>query len=350
MKTLNLHTSDGVILRVPGVGVMMIYVTDKTPLPSNGDSGYAPGCIAIDTVNGKMYKNEGTLASALFAAIASLTAAQEAVMDELSASELGYLDESVPGIWTALKTVIPDASGEMDKVQGDIVEVGADGDAGEIHIYPQSSSKGKFRIKCADQLGDTNVNLTADQMSGVRNFYLRDSGAANSDIVSHADIAVGDGISEATGVVCEHHVTNFHGLIKTEILIDLTGLNSSETSGDIIGKLETSNPCHFGQIVETIHGTIIGGRIMCLEAPDSNTDIDLYCATVGTGKEDDAIADLVETQLIDHGPWSAGDIDELSALPPNQEYLYLVDQTGAAVEDDEYSAGIFLIELWGIPA
>ena len=42
------------------------------------------------------------------------------------------------------------------------------------------------------------------------------------------DMAPGTGISTGTGTICQHSVTKAGGLIKTEILLDLTGLNDGE--------------------------------------------------------------------------------------------------------------------------
>lgn len=133
-------------------------------------------------------------------------------------------------------------------------------------------------------------------------------------------------------------------LITTYILVDFDGLLDGGTAGDIIGEDGVAN-CHIGQITTQRCGTIVGGKITCLQAPaGGSTDVDLYSATEATGTNDAAISGLTETQLINHGAWSAADVDELSTLPAADEYLYLVSQgTG----DTAYTAGVFLIELYG---
>jgi hypothetical protein len=136
-------------------------------------------------------------------------------------------------------------------------------------------------------------------------------------------------------------------LIVTRILVDFDGLLDGGTAGDIIGEDGVAN-CHIGQITAAKNGTILGGRITCLQAPaGGSTDVDLYSAAEGTGSNDAAISTLTETQLINHGAWSAGQVDELEAMPAADSYLYLVSQgTG----DTAYTAGIFLIELFGLGA
>jgi hypothetical protein len=57
-----------------------------------------------------------------------------------------------------------------------------------------------------------------------------------------------------------------------------------------------------GQITAAQCGTILGGRMTCLEVPTGGVaDIDLYWATEATGKFDDGIAALTETALITAG-------------------------------------------------
>lgn len=160
-----------------------------------------------------------------------------------------------------------------------------------------------------------------------------------------SDMTPGTGISAVATAACEHSVVKVGGLYKTTILVDLTGLNSGGTAGDIIGKADTAN-CHIGQIVAATNGTIFAGRMTCLETPATgDDDIDLYSATEATGTEDAAVGDLTETQLCNSGDLTAGTAVSLTAFPAATKYLYLVAQTGDA--NATYTAGILLIELWG---
>lgn len=236
--------------------------------PADGTSGYARGCVFIDTTAGGFYINEGTETSCDFNQSSALTPAQEALLG------------ATAGVATASKALIPDSSGLV-----------------------------------------TSGSFTFDDMSA------------------------GAGMSGAETL--EHRVNKVGGLIKTEIFVDLTGLNAGGTAGDIIGTNPGVAASHLGQITAAKHGTLVGGRLTCLETPAGpagGNDIDLYSATEATGAEDAAISGLTETALCNSGALSAGTVVPLTALPAANEYLYLVDQGGG---DAAYTAGKLLIELWG---
>ncbi len=160
--------------------------------------------------------------------------------------------------------------------------------------------------------------------------------------------APGDGISGGTGTVFKSSVVRVGDIIKTSILIDLTGLSSSTTDLDIIG--QGTDPAYLGQVTAARNGTILSGRMTCLEVPAGGADdIDLYSASEATGVFDGKIADLTETALVTSGgAWTLGGVKALSAVPAANKYLYLTggeDGTAAA-----YTAGKFLIELDGYEA
>ena len=132
-------------------------------------------------------------------------------------------------------------------------------------------------------------------------------------------------------------------IVKTSIMIDLTGLKDGGTAGDIIGE-DGSGVAFIGQVTTANQGTVFGVTMTCLETPaGGSTDIDLYSATEGTGVNDTAIGDLTETQIINAGAASAGTMVAGGDIAADQ-YLYLVSQgTG----DATYTAGRFLIEVVG---
>lgn len=160
--------------------------------------------------------------------------------------------------------------------------------------------------------------------------------------------APGAGISGGTGTVFKSSVERIGDIIRTSILIDLTGLSSSTTDLDIIG--QGTDPAYLGQITAAKNGTVFSGRVKCLEAPVGGvTDIDLYSATEATGVFDGGIAALTETALLTSGgAWTLGTSTELGALPAADQYLYLTG--GAAGTAAAYTAGKFLIELEGYVA
>jgi hypothetical protein len=136
-------------------------------------------------------------------------------------------------------------------------------------------------------------------------------------------------------------------VFKTEIFIDLTGLNSGATIGDIIGVDDTAN-CPIGQITAALNGTISYGQITCLETPATgDPDVDFYgTVTEATGTQDAAIADLTgETLLLNNGDWTgAPQTPKAMTAVPGVGYIYMVDGGGT---DATYTAGQFLLELWG---
>jgi len=139
-------------------------------------------------------------------------------------------------------------------------------------------------------------------------------------------------------------VCKFGTLIKTTIVVDLTGLNSGGSADDIIGDEGVAN-CHLGQITAAVNGTIIAGKLTCLETPATgDDDIDVYSATEDSGTEDAGIGALTETQLCNSGDLTAGSVVALTA-PAADQYLYLVAGTGDS--NATYTAGILMLEFWG---
>jgi hypothetical protein len=217
-------------------------------------------------------------------------------------------------------------------------------DAGDFVTFISVKIGANYRWRVLAHEG-TNVageNLTVDNLTATD---LTLNGVA----VDTADMTPGTGISTGTGTICEHRVTKFGTIIKTEILIDLTGLNSS-AAADVIGKQATAN-CHIGQVTAAVNGTIFAGRMSCLETPvGGEPDIDLYTSDVATGTEDVAIthADLgTEAAILDAAAdWTATMAPKgFTANPAANQYLYLVGSGGGT--DQIYTAGILLIEMWG---
>jgi hypothetical protein len=156
----------------------------------------------------------------------------------------------------------------------------------------------------------------------------------------------GTGITTGTGTVYEAGVIKIGEVFHTTILIDLTGLASSG-SGDIIGKAATANS-HIGQITAAVNGTVLGGKLTCLEAPaGGDPDINLWYADEATGTEDAAVTGLTnQVQICDSGDLALNSVVSLTTVAADK-YLYMA--TGAATNAD-YTAGKLLIEFWGYTA
>ena len=157
----------------------------------------------------------------------------------------------------------------------------------------------------------------------------------------------GTGITTGTGTVYAASVIKTGGIFHTKILIDLTGLASSG-SGDIIGKAATANS-HIGQITAAVNGTVLGGKLTCLEAPaGGDPDINLWYADEATGTEDAAITGLSnQVQMCDSGDLALNSVISIPTPPAADKYIYMV--TGAATNAD-YTAGKLLIEFFGYTA
>jgi hypothetical protein len=135
-------------------------------------------------------------------------------------------------------------------------------------------------------------------------------------------------------------------LRTTRILIDLTGLVGSATDLDIIGNTGGAASAHIGQVTAALNGTIVGGRVTCLELPAGGADdIDFYAATVGTGAQDGLVTDLTETVLVTSGAaWASGTTKGMTGVPAANSYLYVCNGEAAG---GTFTAGKFLIELFG---
>ncbi len=157
----------------------------------------------------------------------------------------------------------------------------------------------------------------------------------------------GTGITTGTGTVYAASVIKTGGIFHTKILIDLTGLASSG-SGDIIGKAATANS-HIGQITAAVNGTVLGGKLTCLEAPaGGDPDINLWYADEATGTEDAAITGLTnQVQMCDSGDLALNSVISIPTPPAADKYIYMA--TGAATDAD-YTAGKLLIEFFGYTA
>ena len=194
--------------------------------------------------------------------------------------------------------------------------------------------------------GFTSIATTSGTGAETTQMSISSAGFTSLDANTMATEA-GTGITGGTGTIYRSSVIREGGIIRTSILIDLTGLRST-ASGDIIGVDGTSNVCHIGQITAARNGTILAGRMTCFEAPSGgDPDINVHSATEGTGVEDGAISSLTETLLVNAGDATLGSVVIFTAVPAADEFLYLTlgDTTNA-----DYTAGKLLIELFGYEA
>jgi len=203
-------------------------------------------------------------------------------------------------------------------------------------------------------MADTTYQPKVYRKQGGDELVVADGGKITVESGGEIDLKIltngapGAGISGGTGTVFKSSVIRIGDIIKTSILIDLTGLSSSTTDLDIIG--QGTDPAYLGQITAAKNGTILTGRMTCLEVPAGGiADIDLYSATEATGVFDGAVGDLAETAIITSGGnWTLAAVKAFGAIPAANSYLYLTGGAGGTAA--AYTAGKFLIELEGYEA
>jgi hypothetical protein len=163
--------------------------------------------------------------------------------------------------------------------------------------------------------------------------------------------ASGAGITDGTGASISTDISKVGKVINTQIVIDVTGLGSSTTDLDIIGS--GASAAYLTEIDYATMGQLFAVSMTCLEAPVTGvTDVDLYSATEDTGVFDTAIGDLVEVIVITGGAaWTLNKVNTATPatnIPVDGKFLYLT--CGAAGTPAVYTAGIFMIEMWGYEA
>ncbi len=206
-------------------------------------------------------------------------------------------------------------------------------------------------------IGNHDGTTASVDVVGGTTFEIKIAGTAEATFTAAATTLPGqlsalESVGNTAGVGITGTATSFvtsvekiGSLIKTTILIDLQALNSGGTADDVIGA-DGAGVAHLGQITTALNGTIIAGRMTCLETPATgDDDIDVYSATENTGVEDTLVTDLTETALCNSGDLTAGSVIPFTAVPAANSYLYLAGGTGDC--DLTYSAGILLLEFWG---
>lgn len=160
------------------------------------------------------------------------------------------------------------------------------------------------------------------------------------------DFPEGAGYSGADNI--QSSVVKVGGLFRTDILVEIDGLNEGDTDADVIGTDGDAVASHLGQITVAVNGTILAGTMTCHEVPTGGaTNIDLYSNDSSLAQDVAVTGGVNSTALITKGgAWSAGDVVNLTAWPAVNQYLYLA--VGEAATDVEYTAGIFHIVLWGV--
>ena len=208
----------------------------------------------------------------------------------------------------------------------------------------------KHTFAMSDVSGDTRV-VARSAMGYDWNFLADDEtllfGTTDEVAFSVKNITPGTGISTGSGTLFKGSILRMGDVIETTIVIDLTGLNSGDADGDIIGVAGTAN-CHLGRITAAGNGTVFAGSMQCVETPaGGEPDIDLFSATESTGTEEALVTGLTETALLTAAADWTGVLapKSLTAMPAANSYLYLAASGGAT--NATYTAGKFVIKLYG---
>lgn len=262
------------------------------------------GSNARDDINDnftELYSNLGVVG-------VTASAAELNTLDGVTATtaELNYLDITSLGTGAPSKAVVLDANSDWSAPANSVIKY--------------------FQLKDAD---DTLLSTTMEYIN------------KNCDTLLQ-QLTPAAGFSGA-GTIVKSGVRQTGTMKKTEILLDLTDAKSGDADLDIIGN---SGVSHLGQITAALNGTILMGKVTCLEVPVGGAvDIDLYAATEATGAYDALVTALAETALVTAGGnWTLGLEKIMTGLPAANQYLYLTSGTATA---GTYSAGKYLIEFWG---
>ena len=210
---------------------------------------------------------------------------------------------------------------------------------------------GKYKVGKNDVLKDElSRNVSVGTVHGdTASLDSTISSTGATALSTTARMSAGSGVSEGAAV----YKTSVHtrgNIIYTDILIDLTGLNSGDEANDIIGEAGLAN-CHIGQITAAVNGTIFGGWVRCLEVPaGGDPDVDLWYADEATGTEDTDVTDLTnQVQVTNNGDHTIGRVTPFldTVFPAADKYLYLA--CGDAT-NNTYTSGRLWIRMWGYAA
>ena len=175
-----------------------------------------------------------------------------------------------------------------------------------------------------------------------------------ADTAALAALRLGDSAPFATGeglgtVLSDNYASRVSmgttGLRKTQVLCDIDGLASVATDNDAIG-ITTTADAHFGRLIDAETGTIIGGKVECLQTPaGGEPDVDFFADAALIAADADASGD---NSLVDrNGDWAAGDVRVFTGLPDANDYIYITVGKGGG-DAATYTAGIFLITFYGV--
>lgn len=163
---------------------------------------------------------------------------------------------------------------------------------------------------------------------------------SQQQVLSNQPNAAGTGVSGATLVKWAPNKPQNDGN-PTTLFLDVTGLTSSATTGDIIGNTGGAANANLGQYNGSTATQVL---IECLITPLVGDDeIDFYYATESTGAQDSPVTDLTETAILTGTTWTAGTSALVSSPGIGNKYLYA---TTGGTTPGTYTAGLFKITIF----
>jgi hypothetical protein len=161
--------------------------------------------------------------------------------------------------------------------------------------------------------------------------------------------AVAAAAGAGSGTLGSSDISKVGKIINTQFFVDLTGQSSTTTLVDIIG-ITGTDPAYFGIVDNAKMGQVYAMTMTCLKAPVTGaTDIDLFAATEATGPAGANESTLTAVvQVASTAAWTLNRVLTAAAWPADGDSLYLMNGTSGTI--GTYTAGQFVIELWGYEA
>lgn len=211
------------------------------------------------------------------------------------------------------------------------------GDAGDMVVFMSVKTGTTYQWRA---IANEGTNIVAEDIAADK--------ATIQETVKPAAVAAEHSTAGAVGTggsLSTYRYTR-DGTIITEILIDLTGLDSSGTANDVIGtKAPGTDAAYIGKNVVATNGIIYKVEMLCLEVPlTGDADILLVQGSEANETFDDTVANTA-TLCDGTGDWTLGEniINNAPAVTAN--YYYYLTQGGA--DDATYTAGQYMIRFYG---
>jgi len=206
-------------------------------------------------------------------------------------------------------------------------------------------------VEVSGDSSSTNVDLNLNSKG--TDSYVRIESKEISNFTDAVAKGAGVGNAAAVDVTIAHHNCE----IVTTICVDIQGLVSTGTIKRVLSDSGETTAAYLTQLTAAKNGIIYKAEMACVEQPAvaSGTlvaDIDLVTsdvATLGGGEDYDSGGDDI-VLVTSGGDWDTGRcVYSASAadLDPEDFYLYLACGNATSANTAAYSAGKFIIKLYG---